>query len=97
MKARHDGHATHYSHANGKGILSHGEFLDWCMMPESMEAFLTLYFNWAMNRFNRWDSPSIDRVDPNKGYIESNIQWLSFAENCEKNHKDPITHREMHL
>lgn len=95
MKARHEGRASHYSHCEGKGLLSHEEFILWCKNFDNLNVFLAIYFDWASNGFNRWDSPSIDRIDSTKGYTADNIQWLSFANNCEKNHKDPITHQEM--
>lgn len=93
MKARHEGNSTHFSHSNGKGLLSHEEFIKWCMAWENLQEFVTLYFEWAANGFQLWDSPSIDRIDSKKGYVVGNIQWLSFMDNTEKNHKyvDPIT------
>lgn len=95
MVARHEGRATNHSNSQGKGIATKEEFFAWCKNFENLNVFLTIYFDWAHNGFNRWDSPSIDRVDPAKGYTLDNLQWLSFAENCEKNNKDPITHKKM--
>lgn len=96
MKSRQEGRASHQSNgALGKPICTPQEFEAWCMDFENLQVFLMLYFEWAMNGFNRWDSPSIDRIDPNKGYSLDNLQWLTFAENCEKNNKDPLTHKEM--
>lgn len=95
MKARHDGRSTNFSHSNGKGIMSKDEFFEWCKLQENLDSFMTLWFEWAMADFPLWLSPSIDRIDPNLGYVAGNLQWMGFAENCEKNHKDPITHKEM--
>lgn len=95
MKARHDGRATTYSHSQGKGLMAYAEFMVWCKDFNNLNEFVTIYFDWAHNGFNRWDSPSIDRIKPELGYVAGNIQWLPFSENCEKNHKDPITHKEM--
>ena len=93
MKARHEGRSTNYSHSNGKGLMSRDEFFAWCKDFENLQAFLTLYFDWAAEDFPIGLSPSIDRKNPDKGYTADNIQWMSFADNCEKNHKyvDPIT------
>ena len=93
MKARHDGHSTNYSHSNGKGILSKEEFLEWCMDFDNLQAFITLYFDWAAAEFDLSLSPSVDRINPDEGYVVGNLQWLAFNENCEKNHKyiDPRT------
>jgi len=30
----------------------------------------------------QWDSPSIDRIDPNRGYIYSNVRVVCFAVNA---------------
>lgn len=95
MKARHEGRATKHSHSEGKGIMDYDEFMQWCKTFDNLNIFLTIYFDWAANGFNRWDSPSVDRIDPTLGYIVGNIQWLPFSENCEKNHKHPITHEEV--
>jgi hypothetical protein len=96
MLARQRGVASHQSNgARGKPICTPEEFMAWCMEFDNLQAFLTLYFEWAMNDFVRWYSPSIDRINPAKGYTLDNLQWLSFADNCEKNNKDPIDHREI--
>lgn len=95
MLDRQRGIASHQSNgALGKDICTKAEFMAWCKDFDNLNVFLALYFDWARNGFNRWDSPSIDRINPDKGYTLDNIQWLSFAENCEKNNKDPITHKE---
>lgn len=87
MKARHDGRSTNSSHANGKGILTKEEFFDWCKDFKNLSEFLALYFDYAESGFQLALSPSVDRIDPDKGYVADNIQWLSFSANCEKNHK----------
>lgn len=94
MLARQRGVASHQTNgALGKDICTKEEFIAWCKDFDNLNVFLTLYFEWAHNGFQRWDSPSIDRIDPKKGYTLDNLQWLSFADNCEKNNKhiDPIT------
>lgn len=93
MKARHEGHATHFSHSEGKGLLSKEEFFVWCKDFNNLNIFVSLYFDWAQADFPLGLSPSIDRIDPELGYTADNIQWLTFDQNTEKNHKyvDPIT------
>ena len=95
MLARAEGLVSSSSSSSGKGIMSAEAFYAWCKEFDNLKEFLAIYFDWARNGFNRWDSPSIDRINSNKGYFAGNIQWLPFSENCEKNNKDPITHEEM--
>lgn len=90
MLARHDGRSTHMSGSLGKGIMSQEAFYDWCKRPENMADFLTIYFEWVQSGFNRYYSPSIDRMDSSKGYLAGNLKWLSYADNSEKNNRDPI-------
>lgn len=95
MKARADGRSTNKSGAAGHELMSQDEFFAWCMDKENLDTFLALYYDWMQADFALWCSPSIDRIDPKLGYIAINIQWLSFSDNCEKNNKDPITHRSL--
>lgn len=96
MKARQEGRASHQtSGALGKPICTYEEFELWCSDFGNLEVFVMIYFDWARGGFNRWDSPSVDRVDPKLGYTLDNLQWLPFGENCAKNNKDPIDHREL--
>lgn len=44
------------------------------------------------HRFNRLDSASIDRIDPNKGHVRGNIQIVCQAVNMAKRHR---TNREI--
>ena len=95
MSLRAAGTTTNKSHAAGKEILSREEFMEWCKDKDNMDAFISMYFDWMQNDFALWYCPSIDRIDPEKGYTKDNIQWMVFSENCEKNHKDPITHAQL--
>ena len=46
--------------------------------------FIDIYKNWISSDYNNKSSPSVDRIDSNKGYCLGNIQWLTFSENCSK-------------
>lgn len=94
MTARHDGRATTRSNSEGKGVMTRQEFFEWCKDFENLNTFIAIYFDWAGNGFNRWDSPSIDRINSDLGYVAGNIQWLSYSENCKKNNINPIDHSE---
>lgn len=95
IKARAEGRSTNKSAALGKELIGYDDFFDWCKDKENFDVFLSLYYDWMQSDFSLWFSPSIDRIDPKRGYTADNIQWLSFSENCRKNNKDPITHRDM--
>ena len=36
------------------------------------------------NKWGKSHSPSLDRIDPNKGYIIGNVQWISHKANAMK-------------
>lgn len=93
MKSRAEGRATNASHAQGKDLMTLEEFMEWCKLPENLMLFIGMWYEFAEADFPLWLSPSVDRIDPNLGYTADNIQWMTFSENCEKNHKDPITHK----
>ncbi len=46
--------------------------------------FLSLYKSWQEHDFKRGFAPSIDRIDPTKGYEIDNLQFLSNNENTRK-------------
>lgn len=94
MVARHEGRSTNRSNSNGKGILTREEFFEWCKDFENLNVFLALYFDWAGEGFPLHLSPSVDRINPDLGYVIGNLQWLSFEENCRKNNINPIDHSE---
>lgn len=94
MLARHEGRSTNSSHANGKGICTKEEFFAWCKHFDNLNEFLAIYFEWASLDFPLHAAPSVDRIDPTKGYTCDNLQWLSFEENCRKNNINPIDHSQ---
>ena len=48
-------------------------------------------FNCQMSFCNsdKWRSASIDRIDPEIGYVEGNVQWISVKANTIKNNAHP--------
>lgn len=78
----------------GYGTLSFtlGDFQTWAM---NNSEFLRLFNLWVADDYSKKSKPSIDRINPYKGYEFSNMQWLSWNENylkgiaevSEKKHK----------
>lgn len=94
MVARHEGRSTNSSNANGRGLCTSEEFFVWCKTIDNLDMFLALYYDWALADFPLHLSPSIDRINPERGYTCDNLQWLSFEENCRKNNINPIDHSQ---
>ena len=66
----------------GMAYLSKDQFMIWA--ENSMDSFMEIYNKWAESGFNTKLMPSVDRIDANKGYVASNMQWLSKSENSLK-------------
>lgn len=71
----------------GKEYLNREEWLSWCFSEENYKKFMVLYNNWVQSNFDEKLSPSVDRIDNNKGYKKSNLQWLTKSENSTKHKK----------
>lgn len=82
MKARTEGRCTHYSNAEGKELCSKREFILWCR--GNILEFTRLHKKYVESGFEKKYAPSIDRIDPIKGYTLDNIQWLPHGENSRK-------------
>jgi len=52
--------------------------------------FKALDWGWFLSGYNRWQRPSIDRIDSKKGYSLGNIQLMTWKENWKKGHIDII-------
>lgn len=48
------------------------------------EKYIKIFENWAANGFQYYDTPSIDRNNPELGYTMDNIQIMSWLENRAK-------------
>jgi hypothetical protein len=59
-------------------ICDRADFYDWSSKDKS---FISLYKDWVNSGYERYLSPSIDRIDSNLGYVFSNIQWITQSEN----------------
>lgn len=50
--------------------------------------FKRLYDAYVKNKYNKWHTPSLDRIDPEKPYIKENIRWVSWFDNWEKGNNE---------
>jgi hypothetical protein len=62
----------------GLEILPREAFYAWAW---DNSQFWRLYKQWAATDFDRKLSPSINRIDSNKGYTLDNIEWLTHSVN----------------
>lgn len=68
----------------GKEILPKDEFYAWA---DNCEEFQRLYWDWVASDFDRKLAPSVDRIDPTRGYTVDNMQWLTHSENSRRGGK----------
>jgi len=79
MESRAKGIVKGKSHLyQGLEVLPRETFYDWAM---SCADFNNIYDDWVRSGFDRKLSPSVDRVDPSKGYTLDNMRWLTHSEN----------------
>lgn len=62
----------------GKEILSKEDFYKWA---KNHEDFLKLYNRWKESNYDRKLTPTVNRINPDKGYILDNMEWLTHSEN----------------
>ena len=59
-------------------LLDKNEFYNYSLNNSS---FNILFENWENNNYSQKITPSIDRIDSNKGYTLDNIRWITHSEN----------------
>lgn len=81
VKGKVTGHvAERCSHLYlGLPILPRDVFITWA---KNHPDFLKLYKRWFTSNFDRKLTPSINRMNSNKGYILGNIEWMTNSQNC---------------
>ena len=61
------------------------EFTEWCI---NQGAFHEIYSRWVEGEYEKYLSPSIDRIDNSKGYEFGNIQIVTWKKNFELSLRD---------
>ena len=51
------------------------------LWAHSSDAFNNLFNEWEANAHDRKLTPSVDRIDPSKGYDIDNMRWITHSEN----------------
>jgi hypothetical protein len=62
----------------GLSILDRQSFYAWARNDWQ---FYGLWIDWVKSGYDRHLSPSINRIDPSRGYEPDNIEWLTHSEN----------------
>lgn len=62
----------------GLDILEKEEFYSWSL---NNKEYIAIYTDWVNNDYSFKLSPSIDRVDPTRGYTIDNIRWVTHSQN----------------
>lgn len=62
----------------GLPILPRAEFYAWAR--DSAE-FWRLYRRWVMSEYDRKLTPTVNRIDPRRGYEEDNMEWVTHSVN----------------
>jgi ribosomal protein L35 len=65
----------------GKDLLGKEDFYKWA---EDSPEFHDLYDKWVESDFDRKLAPTVDRIDPSRGYSLDNMQWLTHSENSRR-------------
>lgn len=62
----------------GLEILPKEVFYEW---STNNAQFLKLFRAWVLNNYDKRLSPSVNRIDPRRGYTLDNIEWITHALN----------------
>lgn len=62
----------------GKPIMEKSDFYIWAL---SSKDFHELFGLWEVASYDRRLTPSIDRINPDDGYVPENIRWVTHSQN----------------
>jgi hypothetical protein len=90
LKQRCLGHIKHAQQYKGMEYLPIDQFLEFGL---NSEIFLKMHQEYINSGWDRKLGPTVDRIDPNKGYTVDNIQFLTLSDNCSKGGFKPKTRK----
>ncbi len=73
-------HLKHHLY-EGLELLPRGKFYGWA---NCNPIFHKLFDTWEKSGYDRKLTPSVDRIDPNKGYVISNMEFVTHSENSRR-------------
>lgn len=62
----------------GLKLLPRKQYYEWAMAHQT---FWELFNYWKANNFDRKLCPTVNRINPNKGYELPNMEWITHSEN----------------
>lgn len=78
----------------GKELLSREAFYEWAMASHE---FHRLFREWEESGYVQKLTPSVDRVDSQRGYTPDNMQWVTHSENSRRGATSPHRRRPQHM
>ena len=79
---------------SGLPILPREDFYSWAM---ASNAFHQLFDGWVASGYQCGESPSVDRIDANEGYVLGNMRWLTHRENSRLTCRNKTTQPDVEL
>ena len=67
-----------------KELLDREVFYTWA---KNQKRFWVMFREWELSNHNRKLTPTVDRIDSSKGYILSNMEWVTHSENSRRGGK----------
>ena len=79
MKSRITGIQWKKAHLyKGKELLPKNDFYKWAW---NNKTFQRLFMKWEKSNYNRKLTPTVNRINPQIGYVLENMEWLTHSEN----------------